>query len=550
MTMMTRRYFILSLVFVLIGCGLYSAEAKTPVLTITPTDLTAAAVSPTQINLSWAAPTQNYGKTISGYKIEQELHNGIYDILVETTGNTITTYSITGLETGITYTYRVSAVYSDYSTTDPSNSASATPTLTSTPPPTPPLSSPITNVKLDFVPSDGTTLSSVVLTQNDYVALEYKKDPRSLLINPVPTSESINNNLAGVITYQNNHLAQDSVPGPLISKVVAFNQIALSWLPPLETYGQHIVGYKIDWKRAPGDYVVIDDNSGNDTTRYYVKDLVPGATYTYRVSAVYSTHTVSNPSNEASVILVLPTPPTPKPLPNPDSSHNNTGTTQTPPPQITNVKLDFTTPDGSALTGVIITQSDYQQFVVIKDPRSILSHVGQTSDTINNDLAGLLRYQNLHTPQESVNPPIPQPPNSTSPTETTPSASNNQLFQGVITSVVATGVVGIITWFVRTKIARKIAKEFHFTLEKFTDNGVSYVRIRNSGETIENCVILCDKDACVWTDTHTDRPRHVYEGSISNVKISEVYENENPLIIVKSGNKIIKKIRFNDMAHG
>src|SRR5438445_8850266 len=168
-----------------------SAQAKTSIPTITPTDLTATAVSPTQINLSWNAPTQNYGKTIIGYKIEQRLSTGAFYTIIENTGSIITTHPLTGLTTGTTYAYRISAVYSDYSTTDPSNAASATPTPTSVPPPTPSSSSPITNVKFDFTPSDGTTLTAAILTQSDYQQLIVIKDPRSIISNVKQTTNTI-----------------------------------------------------------------------------------------------------------------------------------------------------------------------------------------------------------------------------------------------------------------------------------------------------------------------------------------------------------------------
>src|SRR5439155_22376907 len=193
------------------------AHAMTPTPTIIPTDLTATAVSPTQINLSWNAPTQNYGKIIIGYKIEQKLNSGKYFTLVENTNKIITTYSLTGLTTGTTYTYRVSAIYSDDSSTDSSNAASATPTTTSTPPPTPSLTSPITNVKFDFTPSDGTTLIAVIITQSDYQQLQYKKDSRSIISNALPTTETITNDLAVILTYQNYHKYSAYVHGTLMA---------------------------------------------------------------------------------------------------------------------------------------------------------------------------------------------------------------------------------------------------------------------------------------------------------------------------------------------
>src|SRR2546427_4620082 len=157
------------------------AEGKTIPLTDTPTDLVATPVSPSQIDLSWNAPTQNYGKVIVGYKIEERLSSGVYNPL-DNTASTLTAYSVTGLKTGTAHTYRVSAVYSDDTTTDPSNPASATPTLTSAPTqPTPPSSEQTSNVKFDFTPSDGTALVGVILTQGDYVQLLYQKDTRSVI---------------------------------------------------------------------------------------------------------------------------------------------------------------------------------------------------------------------------------------------------------------------------------------------------------------------------------------------------------------------------------
>ena len=134
MVMTQTRFLILAFSLILIAMlSVNSVQgAVNPVPTNYPTSLTATAVSPTQIDLSWTAPTQNYGKTIVGYKIEQDVGHGVYDIFVYNSHSILTKYSITGLKTGVTYTYRVSAVYSDDTSTDPSNSASDTPTTTST----------------------------------------------------------------------------------------------------------------------------------------------------------------------------------------------------------------------------------------------------------------------------------------------------------------------------------------------------------------------------------------------------------------------------------
>ena len=548
--MMKFNRFLVPVSFFIVIIGIWVAvpslaQAMTPTPTITPTELTATAVSPTQITLSWNAPTQNYGKTIIGYKIEQRLSTGVYYIMLQNTGSTITNYSITGLTTGTTYTYRVSAVYSDDTSTDPSNAASATPTPTSVPPPTPLLTSPITNVKFDFTPSDGITLTAVIITQDDYRLLQSEKNSRSIITNALPTTEPITNDLAGILVYQNNHLSSNSVPGPLIARAVSPTQINLSWLSPIENYQQKIIGYKIDWKRVSGDYVIIDDNTGNDTTQYSIVGLKMNSIYTYRVSAIYSDHTISNPSNEASAITLQSLQPK-QPITASSTTPQSTAPSSTTQP-VMNVKFDFTTSDGTTLAAVILTQSDYQQLIVIKDPRSIISNITQTTGTINNNLSGLIRYQTIHSTQEitsqqqTSNYTPSNPNNATSP--------DNKLVDGVITAIVASGAVSVITWFVRTKIAKKIAKEYYFTLEKIVEDGTEHIRIRNSGQIIEDCIILCSGVACVWTDTKTDKPRHIYEGSISVAKLPHEFGN-NPLISVKSNKRVLKKIQLDDMAHG
>ncbi|SHO45765.1 exported hypothetical protein [Nitrosotalea sinensis] len=555
--MINRKFLLFALFLVLVGAyASNSAQgAMTPVLTEYPTGLVATAVSPTQVNLSWTAPTQNYGKTIVGYKIEQEVGIGVYDTLVYNSGSTITAYSVTGLKTGTTYTYRVSAVYSDDTSSSASNPASATPTTTSKPTTSSIPGATMTNTQFDFVPPDGTALSGVIMSSDDYLSLQYKKDPRAVLLNPVPTAYPANNNLSNLLAYQANHLAADSIPAPLVAKAISDKGILLTWLPPLEQYGQKLLGYKVEVKNNQGLFQSIDDDTENSDTKYYVTGLDSNTTYTYRVSAVYpGTH--SNPSNEATATTLAPVISTPQNqtvTPPPVTTPSQTPPQTTPTSTVNNVKFDLTAPDGTLLAGIVATQADYQQFVLIKDPRTILSNVNTTSFPINNNLAGLLRYQDLHPVQQQSIPTTTPVTNTSQPVQSNPpppdnSAPDKTLVNGVLTSVVASGVVGIITWFVKTKVARKIAKDYHFTLEHVS-SGTPQIRIRNSGETIEDCVILCGKDACVWVDTNLDRPRHVYEGSVSSAKLPEQYD-DNPLVSVKSGKKILRRINLDEMAHG
>ncbi|MBI5698676.1 MAG: fibronectin type III domain-containing protein [Thaumarchaeota archaeon] len=99
-------------------------NAPNPTAPQPPTGLRATAVSSSQINLSWTAPSNNGGSSITEYQIERSTDGTTWST-ISNTGNTSTTYSDTGLNTSTTYTYRVSAINST-GTSQPSNTASAT----------------------------------------------------------------------------------------------------------------------------------------------------------------------------------------------------------------------------------------------------------------------------------------------------------------------------------------------------------------------------------------------------------------------------------------
>ena len=76
-----------------------------------PTNLTALAVSSTQINLSWSAPVNSTQNGVNGYKIERDVGClGTFVVLVANHTNTI--YSNTNLSAAKCYAYKVSALNS------------------------------------------------------------------------------------------------------------------------------------------------------------------------------------------------------------------------------------------------------------------------------------------------------------------------------------------------------------------------------------------------------------------------------------------------------
>jgi hypothetical protein len=86
-----------------------------------PTSLTAAALSSSQIKLDWS-----FTGNVSGFRIFRKIGDGVWSTSpIKTVGNTVRTFTNTGLKADSTYTYAVAA-YNSYGNSLVSNEASAT----------------------------------------------------------------------------------------------------------------------------------------------------------------------------------------------------------------------------------------------------------------------------------------------------------------------------------------------------------------------------------------------------------------------------------------
>src|SRR5690348_18401389 len=70
-----------------------TASAQILPLLQPPTNLTADAVSTSQINLSWSQPANLGNLVLTGYKIERSVNGGPWSTIVSNTGSTGTTRS-------------------------------------------------------------------------------------------------------------------------------------------------------------------------------------------------------------------------------------------------------------------------------------------------------------------------------------------------------------------------------------------------------------------------------------------------------------------------
>jgi len=218
-----------------------SSSSVKPAATTVPGGLIAAAISPTQIKLSWQPPSNTFGQSISGYDIQKVFGTDAYAAIGSTNGKT-TSYIVSNLETDKTYSFAVSANIGAGST-EPSNTASATPRTNS--------------VDVSITPTSST-----------------------IPIITVPTS-----------------------PIKLTVTSVSSTQINLSWSPPSSDGNSPITGYKIEVKKDSGSNSTLVADTKSTATTYSHTGLITNSKYTYKVYAINSAGT-SAASNEVTAIPV------------------------------------------------------------------------------------------------------------------------------------------------------------------------------------------------------------------------------------------------------
>ncbi len=292
-----------------------------PEHTTVPTNLQADDISPTSIQLTWTAPSQTYGGSITGYTILEVIATGVYDTITET-NNPQTSYTVTGLKTGEDYTFVVKARF-NIGSSPVSDSATATPTLDSEPPSqytvaTPPrglTATAISPIQVDLswnYPSDdgGTPITGyridVKVGNANYITLVQDTDSSSrtyshldlttdteytykvYAINPAGTSGKSNEASATPSTTSSTQTKEK--PGPprsLAATAVSPTQINLSWRAPSDDGNSPITGYKVDVKEGTGNYKTLSSNVGKNT-QYSHTGVTAGTNYQYRVYSINS----------------------------------------------------------------------------------------------------------------------------------------------------------------------------------------------------------------------------------------------------------------------
>ena len=311
-----------------------TTDAENATVPNAPTSLTATSAGSTSINLSWTAPSDNGGATITGYKIEVS-PNGTssWTDLVANTGSTQTTYTHSNLAAGTTRHYRVSAINS-VGTGNPSNVANATTDAENATVPNAPTSltatsagstsinlswtapsdnggATITGYKIEVSTNAGTFWTDLVAntgsTQTTYthsgLAAGTTRHYRISAINSVGTGNP--SNVANATTDAENATVSNA-PTSLTATSAGSTSINLSWTAPSDNGGATITGYKIEVSpNGTSSWTDLVANTGSTQTTYTHSGLAAGTTRHYRVSAINSVGT-SDPSNVAYATADVP----------------------------------------------------------------------------------------------------------------------------------------------------------------------------------------------------------------------------------------------------
>jgi len=267
-----------------------------------PTNLVGNAASPTQINLSWSASTDNVA--VANYRLYR---NGA---VVATLAST--TYQNTGLSPATTYTYRVDAVDATGNASGLSAPvAVSTPSAPDTTAPTTPTgvaASAVsdTKISLSWSPSTDnvgvtgyrvirngsllTTLANVTTFQdtglNAATTYSYRVQSLDAAGNLSPQSNS-----ASATTQAAPDITPPITPSGVSASAISSSKISVSWSASTDNVG--VVGYRVYRNGA------LLSGSGNVTS---VQDtgLAPSTTYSYSVDAIDAASNASGISTSAS----------------------------------------------------------------------------------------------------------------------------------------------------------------------------------------------------------------------------------------------------------
>ena len=288
--------------------------ATNPVAPNKPTGLVATEDGPYQIDLTWTAPEYDGGSEITGYIVEGSEDNAQWVTVAEVTERT---YSHTGLSPQTTWYYRVSA--KNAGGRSPASDVAFATTETDLPDPPSYLvadEDSSTAIVLTWGEPDNDGGSKIIgyrieaardvagpwtlLTENTGDVTTYTHADlgpgeewhyRVYAVNEAGYSETF------ISANATTDLEPPGEPLNLDAAAIGSTRIYLSWDPPESTGGSPIVGYRVEVSDDGVSWRTLIEHTYSFLTQANHRDLEPGTTRHYRVSAINQAGLVSLPSD-------------------------------------------------------------------------------------------------------------------------------------------------------------------------------------------------------------------------------------------------------------
>lgn len=123
-----------------------------------------------------------------------------------------------------------------------------------------------------------------------------------------------------------------------------------------------------------------------------------------------------------------------------------------------------------------------------------------------------------------------------------PGIGMSSLAEGIAIGAGSTLAATFAWYFVKKRLDKRDIP--NFDLDRFVETGKDYVGIHNTDtRSIDACLISCDGKVCKWWDDKSEDPRIIASGGGGNVLLL-FSGSEDPLVIVKSRKRTLRKIRY------
>lgn len=368
-----------------------------------PNNLSAYAISSSQINVSWQAPSYNGSLPVTEYRLYRSAYSNGPLTYIASLGNSNNSYTDYSLQSNTTYYYKIVAVnqngpsnYSNEAFTTTQPVYTYNPPVYTPPPYNPPQPCPTgyAGTYPNCVPPQQPCPTGYTGTYPNCVPPQ-QPCPGGYS-GTYPNCTPVNNNPNPPVYNSPPQTTAPNAPNNL-SASPSTNLISLSWLAPSSNGGSLLTEYRLyrsNYSNGPLTYIA---QLSPASTNYADNNVVAGTKYYYKIVAVNQSG-LSNYSNEVSATVSANNNPPPynPPVNNPPASNPPANNSTVPPapiltatPSQNQINLSWSIPaNNGSVTEYRLYRSTYSN--------GPLTYIAQLSDAISNYVDPNLNYNTTY----------------------------------------------------------------------------------------------------------------------------------------------------------